>query len=62
MRLRYIWLICIEQLDMLPCFFTEKFEALLKDDQHHLNELTRGIERQHKERMELRRVLSIEGN
>ena len=48
---------------MLPClFFTEKFEALLKDDQHHLNELTRGIERQHKERMELRRILSIEGN
>ena len=43
-------------------FFTEKFEALLKDDQHHLNELTRGIERQHKERMELRRILSIEGN
>jgi len=48
------------RIDPMLGYFKEKFEALLKDDQHHLNELTRGIERQHKERMELRRILSIE--
>ena len=38
----------------------EKLEDLIKEDKNFLNELTRNIQRQVKERMELRHVLSIE--
>jgi len=41
-------------------YFKEKLEDLIKEDKNFLNELTRNIQRQVKERMELRHVLSIE--
>ena len=40
-------------------YFTDKWEDLIKEDENHLNEVTRNIKRHMKERMELRRILSI---
>ena len=48
----------MEKYLTLP-YFTDKWEDLIKEDKNYLNELTRNIERHMKERMELRRTLSI---
>jgi len=50
------------RIDPMIQYFKEQFESLVKEDQNFLNELTKNIQRQHKERMELRRILSIEAD